>query len=433
MTFLYTKQAVRTGSNAGPARPSHFCPPVALPGHGPAANCDNCPSGLPLINAPKPTDQRNDRRYSAVRLKRSLPPGTRLSDHMQREASGNHGADEVSPRERSATFSALALVLLLASLDQTIVATALPTIVREIGGLSHLSWIVTAYLLGNDGGRTALREARRSLRPQGRLAGGGRHLSRRVGTLRDCAEPARAHRIPHFAGSRWRRFDRDGHRRRRRRRAAARARPLSGLFRRRVRPLDRARAARRRVHRRHLSWRWIFLINLPLGLLALASSTRRSGRTAPRRTSSIDYAGAALLATRAHLARDPAHQSRYDAARRSARQPVCVLDAGHRCRSRRLFTSRRQVARSAAAAVAVQEPGVRHRDLDRLHRRLALFGSITLLPLYLQIVKGLDPTSAGLHLTPMMLGVFVSSITSGQIISRIGRYQNVSRSGDRRS
>jgi MFS family permease len=54
---------------------------------------------------------------------------------------------------------------------------------------------------------------------------------------------------------------------------------------------------------------------------------------------------------------------------------------------------------------------------------MALFGSITLMPVYLQVVKGLDPTSAGLHLTPMMLGVFVSSIVSGQIISRIGRYR----------
>jgi MFS family permease len=49
--------------------------------------------------------------------------------------------------------------------------------------------------------------------------------------------------------------------------------------------------------------------------------------------------------------------------------------------------------------------------------------SITLLPVYLQVVKGLDPTSAGLHMTPMMLGVFASSITSGQIISRVGRYK----------
>jgi MFS family permease len=66
---------------------------------------------------------------------------------MQRETPAGRGADEVSPRERSAIFSALVLVLLLASLDQTIVSTALPTIVGEIGGLTHLSWIVTAYLL----------------------------------------------------------------------------------------------------------------------------------------------------------------------------------------------------------------------------------------------------------------------------------------------
>ncbi|MBN8913861.1 MAG: MFS transporter, partial [Rhizobiales bacterium] len=59
-------------------------------------------------------------------------------------------ADSASHRrELLATFSALVLVLLLASLDQTIVATALPIIVDEIGGLAHLSWIVTAYLLSS--------------------------------------------------------------------------------------------------------------------------------------------------------------------------------------------------------------------------------------------------------------------------------------------
>ena len=57
------------------------------------------------------------------------------------------GPNFVGPRDRLAIFSALMLVLLLASLDQTIVSTALPTIVSEIGGLTHLSWIVTAYLL----------------------------------------------------------------------------------------------------------------------------------------------------------------------------------------------------------------------------------------------------------------------------------------------
>src|SRR4051812_23499277 len=66
---------------------------------------------------------------------------------MQRRTFDPPDEPSASARDRFAIFSALALVLLLASLDQTIVSTALPTIVREIGGLSHLSWIVTAYLL----------------------------------------------------------------------------------------------------------------------------------------------------------------------------------------------------------------------------------------------------------------------------------------------
>jgi len=53
----------------------------------------------------------------------------------------------------------------------------------------------------------------------------------------------------------------------------------------------------------------------------------------------------------------------------------------------------------------------------------ALFGSVTLLPTYFQVVKGVEPTTAGLYMTPMMLGVFVSSMTSGQIITWTGRYK----------
>ena len=66
---------------------------------------------------------------------------------MQRPTVESSDDAHSETRRRLAIFGALALVLLLASLDQTIVSTALPTIVREIGGLSHLSWIVTAYLL----------------------------------------------------------------------------------------------------------------------------------------------------------------------------------------------------------------------------------------------------------------------------------------------
>ena len=75
------------------------------------------------------------------------------------------------PQRIRLIFAALMLVLLLASLDQTIVSTALPTIVGDLGGLSHLSWVVTAYLLASTVVRPALRQARRPLRPQAGAAG----------------------------------------------------------------------------------------------------------------------------------------------------------------------------------------------------------------------------------------------------------------------
>ena len=64
-------------------------------------------------------------------------------------------------------IGALMLTMLLAALDQTIVSTALPTIVGELGGLNHLSWVVTSYLLAITVVTPALRQARRPLRPQG--------------------------------------------------------------------------------------------------------------------------------------------------------------------------------------------------------------------------------------------------------------------------
>lgn len=67
-------------------------------------------------------------------------------------------AGDGAPRVK-VVFASLMLVILLASLDQTIVATAPPTIVGDLGGLNHLSWVVTAYLLA-DGGHPAVRQAR---------------------------------------------------------------------------------------------------------------------------------------------------------------------------------------------------------------------------------------------------------------------------------
>ncbi len=324
-------------------------------------------------------------------------------------------------RELLATFSALVLVLLLASLDQTIVATALPIIVDEIGGLSHLSWIVTAYLLSSTvvvplygklgdlyGRRTVLQAAILIFLAGSLLCGlaqnlpeliafrflqglgGGGLIVTAIAVVGDIVAPRERGRYQGFFGGVFGLSTVLG--------------PLLGGF-----IVD------------HFSWRWIFLINLPLGLLALVVINRTIHSRPAKGEVAIDYAGAALLAL-------------------ALTSVVLVSSLGST-----LWTeapvSLFAISLAGVLALAgflyvetqVPDPLV-PLSLFRIRAfvigtsvgfivGMALFGSITLLPVYFQVVKGLDPTSAGLHMTPMMLGVFVSSITSGQIISRIGRYK----------
>jgi MFS family permease len=169
------------------------------------------------------------------------------------------------------------------------------------------------------------------------------------------------------------------------------------------------------------SWRWIFYINLPLGLFALAviNATFKPVR---RPTSvSIDYAGATLLA----LALTSVILISNLGGTLFVEAPVSLMAI--------TLLGVLSIAGFLYVESVVDEPLL---PLSLFKNRafvlataigfivgMALFGSITLLPVYFQVVKGLDPTSAGLHLTPMMLGVFLTSIVSGQVISRIGRYK----------
>ena len=134
---------------------------------------------------------------------------------------------EDAPRVRL-IFGALMLVLLLASLDQTIVSTALPTIVGELGGIEHLSWVVTAYLLASTivgplYGKLGDLYGRRIVLQTAIV-----DLPGRLGALRARAEHGPADRLPRDPGARRRRPDRDDDGGRRRHRAAARARQVPG-------------------------------------------------------------------------------------------------------------------------------------------------------------------------------------------------------------
>jgi EmrB/QacA subfamily drug resistance transporter len=328
---------------------------------------------------------------------------------------------EASARERIAIFSALALVLLLASLDQTIVSTALPTIVRDIGGLSHLSWIVTAYLLATTivvplygklgdlfGRRLVLQTAVVIFLVGSALCGvaqnlpeliafrvlqglgGGGLIVTAIAVVGDVVPPRERGRYQGFFGGVFGLSTVLG--------------PLIGGF-----------------IVGNTSWRWIFLINLPFGLLALAVINRTFRPQRQKSQIQIDCPGAMLLAlTLTSIVIITSFGTTL-----AAEAPVSLIAFS-------LFGAV-SLASFVYVETRVADPLL---PLSLFKNRafviaaaigfivgFALFGSITLLPLYLQIVKGLDPTSAGLHLTPMMLGVFVSSITSGQIISRIGRYK----------
>jgi EmrB/QacA subfamily drug resistance transporter len=171
----------------------------------------------------------------------------------------------------------------------------------------------------------------------------------------------------------------------------------------------------------NLSWRWIFYVNLPVGGVALAVIAVAFHSTSVHVRHRIDYLGATLLASGLSaivlftslggttwawsssqilllMVLGVVFLVGFVFVERSAAEPIMPLA---------LFRNRVFTTTSAIGFIV----------------GLALFGAVTYLPLYLQIVKGRSPTQSGLALTPLMLGVLVTSIGSGQLISRFGRYK----------
>ncbi len=318
-------------------------------------------------------------------------------------------------------FGALMLVILLASLDQTIVATALPTIVGDLGGLQHLSWVVTAYLLASTvtgpiygklgdlyGRKIVLQTAIvvfligsalcgiaqgmtelilfRAL--QGLGAGG--LLVTTIAVVGDIIPPRDRGKYQGLFGAVFGVSTVIG--------------PLLGGF-----FVD------------NFSWRWIFYVNLPVGTLAFFVIGAVFHSRAEHVRHAIDYLGAATLAvglacvvlfTSLGGTTQPWASARsiallvvgvlllmaFVAVESRASEPILPLT---------LFRNRTFVVTSAIGFII----------------GLALFGSITYLPLFLQVVKGMSPTKSGLQLTPMMGGLLVTSIVAGRTISRWGRYR----------
>jgi EmrB/QacA subfamily drug resistance transporter len=318
-------------------------------------------------------------------------------------------------------FGGLLLVMLLAALDSTIVATALPTIVNELGGLAHLSWVVTAYLLaqtivtpiygklGDLYGRkrvlqfaivifligSALCGLSQTMthlilfRAIQGFGGGGLMVTTQA-VVADIIPPRERGRYQGIFGAAFG--------------VASVAGPLLGGY-----------------FTSNLTWRWIFYINLPLGILALVVLAATLPAQSSYKRHAIDYLGAGLLAA-------------------SLAAVILVTDLGGVAYP---FSSPLMIGLIVVAVVGLitfivverraAEPILplrlfRIRDVwvtsaVGLIIGFALLGSVTYLPLFLQIVKGMSPTESGLRMIPLMGGTLVTSILSGQIASRTGRYK----------
>ncbi|MFG2037695.1 MDR family MFS transporter [Dactylosporangium sp. NPDC048998] len=311
--------------------------------------------------------------------------------------------------------------MLLAALDQTIVGTALPTIVGDLGGLDHYSWVVTAYLLASTastplygkisdlyGRRPVLLFAIATFLAGSLLAGLSQNMTELIATralqgigagglmtlaftiVSDVVAPRERARYQGLFGAVFG--------------ISSVAGPLVGGY-----------------FAEH-DWRWIFYINVPLGIFALFVCARVL-RLVPhtRREHRVDYLGATLMVAGCSALLLALSWGGNEYAWDSA----TILG---------LFAA---FAVLAALFVVVEgraeEPILPLRLFKRATFSLAnagtfvlgfaMFGSIIYVPLYLQIVKGATPTRSGLLMLPMMAGVIVTSIVSGRIISKVGRYK----------
>ena len=337
-------------------------------------------------------------------------------------AAATGGAAVSGPkREVLIVLPGLLLALILAMLDQTIVSTALPRIVGDLGGITHLSWVVTAYVLASTittplygklgdlygrkrwlitaivifligsalSGMSQTMDQLIMFRALQGLGAGGLMVGV-IATIGDLVAPReRGQYMGYMMASMM---------------LAMIAGPLVGGY-----ITD------------SLSWRWIFYINMPIGgaaLIYLWTTLHLPYKKVPHK---IDYLGAGMLAIAATsvvlLTTWGGSQYRWESGQIMALAIVAVA-----------ATAAFLYIETRAAEPVLPLHVFKNRNFSvatgmSFLLGVAMLGALTFLPLYQQTVQHLSAVGSGLMLIPMMLGVTVTSLIGGFVMTRTGRYR----------
>ena len=327
----------------------------------------------------------------------------------------------MSKREINVVMGALMVTLLLAALDQTIVSTALPTMVGELGGLDHLSWVVTAYMLTSTvgvplfgkvsdliGRKVVLQFAVVAFLAGSVAAGASQTMNQLIFTralqgiggggimamafvvMGDLVSPReRGKYAGYFTGV----FA-----------MSSVIGPLVGGF-----LVDQ------------ISWRWVFYVNIPIGIVSLVALQRFLHVPAQRAERKVDWFGALLLVT---AVTSLLLVTVWGGQEYEWGSPTIIGLATAAIVLGGLFVWQETRAPEPLLPLRIFKIDViRTSNVLSMLLGSAMFGATTFLPLFLQVVTGASPTRSGLLLLPMMAGVLAGSTLSGQLTSRTGRYK----------